>query len=179
MRLNLSTPGVQVVLLGIGIGVGLGLASMLRQPSAAQEPAKDRVAEIKAGSATSAGPMMADSAPAYDPNWEKPYPQYQPVGKVLKQYPRLKPGEPVPQELYRYGGRGHTSFASVDDVENFDEFHRRSAELKPRIMAERRQYMERRYDLSGKTTTEATMTRGKPIPVGPVVRLPQGVKSWE
>ncbi len=179
MRPRATTAAVQVLFLGIGIGIGVSLTSALRQPTSAQEPAKDRVAEVKARSATPADPLMADTAPGHDPNWERPYPQYQPVGKVLKPYPRLKPGDLPPQELYRYGGKGHTSFASVDDVENFEEFYRRCSEMKPKVMAERRKYMERRYDFTGKVTSEVTMTRGKPIPVGPVVRLPQGISSWE
>ncbi|MGH7227544.1 MAG: cytochrome C, partial [Gemmataceae bacterium] len=36
-----------------------------------------------------------------------------------------------------------------------------------------------RYHFTGKVTHEATMTRGKALPVGPVVRLPEGVASWE
>ena len=50
-------------------------------------------------------------------------------------------------------------------------------ENKPRVMEERHKYMAQRYDLSGAVTTEVTMTRGKPLPVGPVVRLPKGVEK--
>jgi len=121
----------------------------------------------------------ADSPAAYAPDWERPYPQYQPVGKVLLPFPTVAPGEPVPQQLYKYGGYGSKIYASVDDVRDFDEFFRRCTELKPQIIAERSRYMALRYDLSGKTTDAATMTRGKPIPVGPVTRLPQGISSWE
>jgi cytochrome c peroxidase len=46
-------------------------------------------------------------------------------------------------------------------------------------MAARRRYMARRYNFTGKVTHEVTMTRGKPLPLGPVVRLPQGLASWE
>ena len=120
-----------------------------------------------------------DSAAAYAPDWERPYPQYQPVGKVLQPFPSAAPCEIVPQQLYKYGGAGVRIYASVDDVRNFEEFFRRCSELKPQVMAERRKYMDLRYELSGKTSAEVTMTRGKPIPVGPVTRLPQGVSSWE
>src|SRR5260370_42151793 len=33
--------------------------------------------------------LSPDSAAAFDPNWNKPYPQYQPVGKGLKACPDL------------------------------------------------------------------------------------------
>jgi cytochrome c peroxidase len=46
-------------------------------------------------------------------------------------------------------------------------------------MEERRKYMVLRYDFTGIVHPEVTMTRGKHIPVGPVVRLPEGIKSWE
>jgi cytochrome c peroxidase len=121
----------------------------------------------------------ADSPAAYAPDWERPYPQYQPVGKVLLPFPNAAPGEPVPQQLYKYGGYGSRIYASVDDVRDFDEFFRRCTELKPQIMAERGRYMTLRYDLNGNTATTATMTRGKPIPVGPVTRLPDGISAWE
>lgn len=123
--------------------------------------------------------LMPDSAPAYDPAWDRPYEQYQPVGKVLKPCPPLTPGEIPPQDLSIFGGAGRSSFASVDDVRDFEEFYRKCAEKKPQVMAERLAYMAKRYNFTGSTTTEATMTRGKPIPVGPVVRLPEGIKSWD
>src|SRR5204863_8873775 len=39
--------------------------------------------------------------------------------------------------------------------------------------------MALRYHFTGTVTAEVTMTRGKPLPVGPVVRLPDAVASWE
>jgi cytochrome c peroxidase len=123
--------------------------------------------------------MMSEAPAAFAPDWDRPYPQYQPAGKVLPPFPRVRPGEQVPQELYRYGGKGETSFAGVGEVSDFDEFYRRCRDMKPKVMAERQAYLERRYHLSGRVTTEATMTRGKPLPVGPEVRLPAWVESWE
>jgi cytochrome c peroxidase len=127
-----------------------------------------------------AGPkLLPDTAAAYDPNWERPYPQYQPVGKALRPCPPLKPGDICPQDLSVFGGAGRTSFASVDDVGDFDEFFRMCAKHKPKVMAERQKYMAQRYHFTGAVTREVTMTRGKPLPVGPVTRLPAGVESWE
>ena len=39
-------------------------------------------------------------------------------------------------------------------------------------------FLEQRYDLSAKTDPKVTMTRGKPIPVGPATKLPEGT-SWD
>src|SRR5262249_19828017 len=72
-----------------------------------------------------------------------------------------------------------SSFASVDDVRDFGQFYRDCCEMKPKVMAERLAYMKLRYDFSGKVRDGVTMTRGKPVAQGPVVRLPQGVASWE
>ncbi|HEY7427795.1 MAG TPA: hypothetical protein VH682_26425, partial [Gemmataceae bacterium] len=123
--------------------------------------------------------LLPDTAGAFAPDWEKPYPQYQPVDKVLQPCPTLKPGEICPQDLYVYGGAGRTSLASIDDVGNFDEFCKRCSENKPKVNAQRAQYMARRYHFSDRVASDATMTRGKPLPLGPVVRLPEGVKNWE
>lgn len=44
------------------------------------------------------------------------------------------------------------------------------------VMAKHQKYMQQRYDLSGRTHPEITMSGGKkPIPVGPTARLPEGV----
>jgi len=126
------------------------------------------------------GPKLAsDSSAAYDPNWDKAYPQYQPVDKMLKPVPNLKPGEIPPQDLWLFGGAGRTAYSAVDDVADFNTFFQMCSKNKPKVMEDRRAYMAMRYDFSGAVTQEATMTRGKPLPVGPVVRLPKGVKSWE
>jgi cytochrome c peroxidase len=123
--------------------------------------------------------LHSDHAAVYNADWERPYPQYQPVGKALKECPNLKAGEICPQDLSVFGGKGRTSYASVEDVGNFDEFYEMCSKNKPKVTEERRQYMALRYHFSGKVTREVTMTRGKPLPVGPVVRLPQGVETWE
>jgi cytochrome c peroxidase len=134
---------------------------------------------IKASSRSPGDKLAPDTPSAYDPNWEKPYPQCQPLGKELQPCPILKPGEMPPQDLSIYGGRGKTSFASVDDVASFDEFYRMCAENKPKVMQARKKYMAQRYDFTGRVASDATMTRGKPLPVGPVTRLPEGIATWE
>jgi hypothetical protein len=165
------TPGILCLLLGIAAGF---LARDLVSSSRGQT---DRPANP--ASPGSHSKLTQDSAAAYDPSWDKAYPQYQPVGKVLKPCPDLKPGEICPQDLSVFGGAGKTSFASVDDVKDFDAFCRECTIRKAKVMAERKKYMEKRYNFDGVVSREATMTRGKPLPVGPVVRLPEGFANWE
>lgn len=123
--------------------------------------------------------LTPKSRSAYDPNWKRPYPQYQSVGKELLPFPNLRPGDIPPVELYKYGGPGASSYASVADVANFDEFYKRLSEQKPKVMARWKEYLDRRYNFTGNVDPEATMSRAKHIPVGPVVRLPNGISSWE
>jgi cytochrome c peroxidase len=123
--------------------------------------------------------LAPESRAAYDPNWERPYPQYQPVGKTLQPYPDLKPGEICPQDLWVYGGAGRTSLSSIEDVGTFDHFYQMCAANKAKVNAQRAQYMARRYHFTGKVTRDVIMTRGKPLPIGPVTRLPEGIASWE
>src|SRR5579871_1051732 len=156
----------------VAVGILIGMWWRERSPQTqieAKEPSKSK----------SAAHLAADSRAAYDPGWDKPYPQYQPVGKVLKPCPVLKPGEICPQDLSVYGGAGRTSLASVDDVADFDEFYRMCAENKPAVMTARKKYMAQRYSFTGEVCAEVTMTRGKPLPLGPVVRLPKEIPSWE
>jgi hypothetical protein len=49
---------------------------------------------------------------------------------------------------------------------------------KGQVMAAQRQLLERRYNLTPQVDSRVTMARGKPVPVGPTAKLPQGV-SWE
>ena len=168
-----------LVAVGICIGIACGIRSL--QPTVAQEAP----ATLPASKGTllvqkkDYDRMMADTPAAFAADWDKPYAQYQPVGKVLKPFPPCRPGDLVPQDLYRYGGRASSSFASVDDVRDFDDFCRDCCAMKPKVMEARTHYMKLRYDFSGAVRRDVTMTRGKPIPVGPVVRLPKGIKSWE
>jgi hypothetical protein len=49
---------------------------------------------------------------------------------------------------------------------------------KPKVMADRRRLLESRYDLTLRLDSSATMSRGKPLVVGPTARLASGV-NWQ
>lgn len=48
---------------------------------------------------------------------------------------------------------------------------------KARVMALQKKLLEMRYNLTAKSDPHVTMTRGKPVPVGPTAKLPEGT-DW-
>jgi cytochrome c peroxidase len=62
--------------------------------------------------------------------------------------------------------------------EPFEVVKKRDMENKARVMAEHMKLLEARYDLKKKVDLNVTMTRGKPIPVGPTAKLKNGT-TWE
>jgi len=60
----------------------------------------------------------------------------------------------------------------------FKEIMQADIEVKPKVMATQRQLLEQRYNLEAKLDTEVTMSRGKPLAIGPTAKLAAG-KSWE
>src|SRR5262249_7926442 len=49
---------------------------------------------------------------------------------------------------------------------------------KEKVMARQRALLEERYDLSRRVDDTVKMSRGKPIPVGPTAKLPDGI-TWD
>ncbi len=49
---------------------------------------------------------------------------------------------------------------------------------KESVMARQKKLLEERYDLASRPDGKLTMSRGKPIQVGPTAKLPEGV-TWE
>jgi cytochrome c peroxidase len=60
----------------------------------------------------------------------------------------------------------------------FEENYRALVANKPAVLARQRKLLEGRYNLEPRLDPTATMSRGKPLVVGPTARLPQGM-SWE
>ena len=106
-----------------------------------------------------------------------------PVGrniKSLKLYPKIQKGMRTPFDLWGYYGRGVTSFGAPILPMRFEqwlEFHRKQ---KPQLMNDVRNYMNGRFEFSGKAIDGQVMSGGrKPIMAGPIARLPKGVASFE
>lgn len=65
-----------------------------------------------------------------------------------------------------------------DPQHNFEQVMKKDVAEKPDVLARQRKLLEERYDLSCKQASSVAMTKGKPQPVGPVVKLPKGM-SWD
>jgi cytochrome c peroxidase len=97
----------------------------------------------------------------------------------LEIYPTITKGMRTPLDLWRYYGRGESSFASPVLPMRFEQwlaFHRKQ---KPSLMADVRKYMASRYDFSGDTIPDQRMSGGKAIMAGPIARLDDDVASFE
>jgi len=60
----------------------------------------------------------------------------------------------------------------------FEEVKENESAAKPDVMARQRELLAARYDLEPRLDPQATMSRGKPLCVGPTARLPDGL-TWE
>jgi cytochrome c peroxidase len=60
----------------------------------------------------------------------------------------------------------------------FDEIRDKESAARPQVMAAQRQLLESRYVLDPKTDPNVTMSRGKPLCVGPTARLKRGM-TWD
>jgi len=97
----------------------------------------------------------------------------------LKLYPTIQKGMRTPFDLWRYYGRGSSSYSSPVLPMRWDqwvEFHRKQ---KPKLMSDVRRYMDQRFDLRGEAIAGKYMSGGKPVMKGPVARLPKGAGSFD
>lgn len=67
---------------------------------------------------------------------------------------------------------------SKEPMMTFEEIMEADVALKPKLMEAQRKLLESRYNLEPKLDPEAKMSRGKPLPVGPTARLPEGL-DWD
>ena len=97
----------------------------------------------------------------------------------LMPYPKGGPGTRTPFDLWRYAGKGESSWKSPVLPVSWEEWVAKLQKQKPELMADVRAYMDRRYHFHGGAIAGARMSGGKPIMRGPVARLPGGVSSFE
>src|SRR5215831_5951266 len=98
----------------------------------------------------------------------------------LAPYPAAPPGTPNPPSgLYQFGGGGITSFGSPDLGKPFAVFKEVMVKQRPAVDKAARDRLESQFRLDCKLDTKATMSRGKPLPVGPTGKLPKGINNWE
>jgi cytochrome c peroxidase len=63
-------------------------------------------------------------------------------------------------------------------MQTFEEIMQADKAAKAQITANQRKLLESRYDLTPRFAPEVTMSRGKPVPVGPTARLRDGT-TWD
>jgi hypothetical protein len=98
----------------------------------------------------------------------------------LKAYPLTPPGTPNPAGgVWQFGGSGATSFCGPDLPVPFAQFVAHMKSQRPAVDQAAHALLESRYKLECVTDKSVVMSRGKPQPLGPAARLPQGVASWE
>ena len=97
----------------------------------------------------------------------------------LKIYPTVTKGMRTPFDLWRYYGKGASSFTSPTLPMRFEQWLAFHEKQKPKLMADVRRYMNRRYDFTGTAIEGRHMSGGKPIMDGPVARLPGDLASYE
>jgi cytochrome c peroxidase len=95
------------------------------------------------------------------------------------------PSRTQPKRAADNPDKAATPSSSYDQVtpvllgqETFAAMMAKDKAAKDGVMDRQHKLLEERYDLRPRTDAKVTMTRGKPIPVGPVTRLPQGM-NWE
>jgi hypothetical protein len=186
MKVVLTRVMLALVLIGLGVGInvtyesyrGTGLSSVPelgpRRLEAAQSQTSDSPAQSR--SETSSKVAARPDAPAVRPDLAA---LRSAVVSELTLYPTLAKGMRTPFDLWRYYGRGVSSFSSPILPMRFEqwlEFHRKQ---KPSLMQDIRNYMAMRFDFSGSALPEATMSGGKSVMAGPVARLSDKVASYE
>ena len=104
---------------------------------------------------------------------------------LVAQQERPAPQEPSPaarirQELEAAGVplRADSSYMPVGVDIDFPKLMQTMSDAKAGVMQKQQELLEARYDLSDRPSSDATMTRGKPVQRGVRVRLPEGV-TWE
>jgi len=127
--------------------------------------------------ATPTSHALAPSEPAVSNRGHASPPPFVEDGLML--YPTVTKGMRTPFDLWRYYGRGVSSFASPILPMRFDqwiEFHRKQ---KPKLMRDVHDYMNSRFDFHGEAIPNTAMSGGKLIMRGPVARLSSSVDSFE
>src|SRR5581483_2524890 len=143
------------------------------------EEKKEKVSGRKESFQAVPGPkdlVQEAGPPAVVKDWERDYPQLQPVGKGdTVQAPELKPGTPNPPDIHKMGGVGKSSYVfDLSPDEPLAKVIEREKGQRPKIVQQQKSLLEERYDLNPRSAPGVTMTRGKPVPMGPTARLKEG-----
>ncbi len=176
MSTTARRPGRSSVTARIGVAALLLVTGTRGEGALAAEKPAD-AGEPNSGEASSLHLLQSPPAPADRP--ESDYGLGDGYYRKLPAYPPAAKGERTPLDLWKYAGRGDSSFGTPQLPMSFPEwleFHRRQ---KPALMADVRAYMASRFRFGGASIPGVAMSGGKPIMLGPVAVLPAGVRSFE
>lgn len=102
------------------------------------------------------------------------------ISKLLPYPQPCREGDRTPFDLWRYGGRGNSSWGSPQLRMPWDDWVKFCTGQKVKLMQDVREYMNSRYNFHGSQIPGVLMSGGrKAVPAGPVARLPKAVDSWE
>jgi len=186
MKVLLSKGLLAAVLIGIGVGInatydsyrGTGLSRVPELGPQRLEAADSQVSGTASNARAGVAGAAAERAEAAVVRPDAAALRPVAPGELLL-YPTLAKGMRTPFDLWRYYGRGVSSFSSPILPMRFDqwlEFHRKQ---KPSLMRDVRAYMAERFDFSGKVLPDTEMSGGKGVMAGPVARLSSSVASYE
>ncbi len=173
-----------VLVAGFAFGVGLTYeryrgTDLSRVPNLSGAGGADRSGygpPAASMSALDVGVAAADTARPAAPG---PRPLPPAIEDGLKLYPTIIKGARTPFDLWRYYGRGVSSFGSPVLPMRFEQWLSFHAKQKPKLMEDVRAYMASRFDFDEEVIPGQYMSGGKPIMRGPVARLEGGVESFE
>lgn len=197
-RYRLSIVGVSGFMIALCVLAAFGQQRPARQRPEPQRPAQQRQKSQASRPPTARVARQADdadrSARADDAVEEAQTPR-----KVREKRPeqrqtdhdrsdRFKSGEAqaitAPLKDQPRGGE-NTGFDFYRDPLNsdkpettFEQVRKQDVAEKEKVMEEQHRLLAKRYDLKPRLDDEATMSRGKPLAVGPTARLPKGVE-WD
>jgi len=162
-------------LLGCGV-LALSAAASAADPQQPQQPAP---APAPAPYDAVAAAQERNEVPAERPEQKKTEHDRSDVFDATK----AKPSSPALKQQPKEGKISGFDFYrdplnSDKPMTTFDEIMKADVAGKPAVMAEQRALLESRYNLTPKTDPKITMSRGKPQPLGPTARLPEGM-TWE
>ncbi|MCB1099376.1 MAG: cytochrome C [Verrucomicrobiae bacterium] len=97
----------------------------------------------------------------------------------LTLYPTINKGIRTPFDLWRFYGRGASSYASPVLPMRWEQWAGFHAKQKPGLMQDIYDYMASRFNFNKASIPNAHMSGGKPVMLGPVARLKDSVASFE
>ena len=161
-------PHHRKLLVGVGLAFSLlagGLVLVAQPEPPRPKPQPDPVEATKAQPAKGDRPEQKltdhDKSDKFD--WTKPAP----LTPALKGQPNE--GRILGFEFSRDPLGADKPFTTLAEV------MKKEKEAKPKVMADQRKLLEARYHLKANLDPKATMSRGKPLVVGPTARLADGV----